>query len=190
MLFLNDDVSVIREEWLTAMVEHGQRDEVGAVGARLLFANGSIQHAGVVMGLFDTCGHAPQGAGTVQGCGARLANVIRNTSCVTGACVMIRKRVFDELGGFEERLPLTLQDMDLCLKALERGYLVVYTPYAELYHYEGSTKGIARSRPLAQELAYMQERWKHYIEDDPYYNPNLTRNATDFGLRFGRRSNA
>ena len=188
LVFLNDDINVIGDEWLTAMVEHGQRDEVGVVGARLLFADGKIQHAGVVMGLFNGCGHPLQGADPAGDADLRLTDVIRNTSSVTGACMLIRKAVFQELGGFEDQLPLTFQDMDLCLKALEHGYLVVYTPYAELYHYEGSTKAAAQIQPLAQELAYMQERWKSYIEDDPYYNPNLTRDGADYGLRFGSRA--
>ena len=188
LVFLNDDIGVIGDEWLTAMVEHGQRDEVGVVGARLLFADGKIQHAGVVMGLCDGSGHAFRGTNPAGDADLRLTGVIRNTSSVTGACMLIRKAVFQELGGFEDQLPSTFQDIDLCLKALEHGYLVVYTPYAELYHYEGSTKTAAQSRPSARELAYMQERWKSYIEDDPYYNPNLTRDATDYGLRFGPRT--
>ncbi len=188
LVFLNDDIGVIGDEWLTAMVEHGQRDEVGVVGARLLFADGKIQHAGLVMGLGDGAGNAFQGADPAGDTDLRLTDVIRNTSSVTGACMLIRKAVFQQLGGFEDQVPSTFLDIDLCLKALEHGYLVVYTPYAELYHYEGSTKTAAQSRAAVRELAYMQERWKSYIEDDPYYNPNLTRDATDYGLRFGPRT--
>ena len=184
-LFLNDDVTVVTAEWLTALVEHAQRDEVGAVGARLLYPNGRIQHAGVVMGVYENAGHHFKGVKSDQSYYFDLPGLVRNCAAVTGACMLLRRERFWEVGGFDEQnLPIAFQDVDLCLKLLQRGYLNVYTPYATLYHHEASSKSAEQYVPSEAEISYMQKRWRNYIENDPYYNPNLTRQTEDYCLRW------
>jgi GT2 family glycosyltransferase len=180
LLFLNNDVEVIDSEWLTVMAEHVQRREVGAVGARLLYPNDTVQHAGVVLGVGGIAEHAfrhfPADAPGV----ARQLQVTRNYSSVTGACLLTRREVFEEVGGFdEERLPVTFNDVDLCLKMRRAGYLIVYTPFAKLYHHESASR---RRSIEALETDVIRERWPEYLERDPYYNPNLSRERADFSL--------
>ena len=181
LLFLNNDVEVIHPDWLTAMLEHAQRPEVGAVGARLLYGDGRIQHAGVVVGINRVAANAFRSwPGEVIG-NLRLADLTRNCSAVTGACMMVPRRVFDEVGGFDEALRVVLNDVDLCLKIRERGYLVVYTPDALLYHYEGSSRG--RLHPPPDEKVF-ERRWSDFLDrGDPYYNPNLTDKHDDWRLK-------
>jgi GT2 family glycosyltransferase len=183
VLFLNDDTVPINAEWLEAMVEHAQRPEVGAVGCKLLYASGDIQHAGVAMGIADNCDHVfkhmsgdPSRTGYFD-----LPHIIRNVSAVTGACLMTRRDVFREVGGFEElHLPVAFQDIDFCLKLRAKGYLNIYTPHARLYHLECQTK--VEKVPNPAEVGYMHRQWGHVIAHDPYYHPNLTRMRTDCSL--------
>ncbi|HEY2802138.1 MAG TPA: glycosyltransferase family 2 protein [Chthoniobacterales bacterium] len=180
LLFLNNDAEVIDPEWLTSMAEHIQRPEVGAVGARLLFRDGSVQHAGIVLGVRGTVKHAFCGfAGDSPGV-CRQLQVTRNYSAVTAACLLTRRDVFEKIGGFdEEQLPVIFNDVDLCLKMRAAGYLVVYTPFAKLYHEESATRRLS-VEPI--ELAVLRERWPEVVERDPYYNPNLSRDQADFSL--------
>jgi GT2 family glycosyltransferase len=180
LLFLNNDVEVIESEWLTVMAEHVQRPEVGAVGARLLYPNDTVQHAGVVLGVGGIAEHAfrhfPADAPGVS----RQLQVTRNYSSVTGACLLTRRDVFEEVGGFdEEQLPVTFSDVDLCLKMRRAGYLIVYTPFAKLYHHESASR---RRSVEALETEVIRERWPEYLRRDPYYNPNLSRERADFSL--------
>jgi GT2 family glycosyltransferase len=180
LLFLNNDVEAIDSEWLTVMAEHVQRPEVGAVGARLLYPNDTVQHAGVVLGVGGIAEHAfrhfPADAPGVS----RQLQVTRNYSSVTGACLLTRRDVFEEVGGFdEERLPVTFNDVDLCLKMRRAGYLIVYTPFAKLYHHESASR---RRSVEALETEVMRERWPDLLARDPYYNPNLSRERADFSL--------
>lgn len=181
LLFLNNDVEVIRPDWLTAMLEHAQRPEVGAIGARLLYADGRIQHAGVVVGINRVAANAFRTwPGEATG-SLRLADLTRNTSAVTGACMMVPRRIFDEVGGFDEDLRVVLNDVDLCLKIRQRGYLVVYTPHALLYHYEGSSRG--RLHPPPDEKVF-ETRWSDFLDrGDPYYNVNLTDKHDDWRIK-------
>ena len=180
LLFLNNDVEVIDNEWLGVLVEHVQRPEVGAVGARLLYPNNTIQHAGVVLGVGGIAQHAFRGFGAEDPGVNRQLQVTRNYSSVTGACLMTRREIFEEVGGFDEaRLPVTFNDVDLCLKMRRAGYLIVYTPFAKLYHHESATR---RRSVEALETDVMRERWPDLLERDPYYNPNLSRERADFSL--------
>ncbi len=183
LLFLNDDVSVINSDWLTSMVELISRPEVGAVGGKLLFPNGSIQHAGVVMGLFDNCGHAFYGldGGIPHYFG--FTDLIRNVSAVTGACLMTKADVFWQAGGFDElRLAVAFNDVDLCLKIGALGYRVLFTPFAQLYHHESFSKTQKDLIPHPTEVAVMQSKWREVIAADPFYSPNLTRRQADYSL--------
>ena len=184
LLFLNDDTEAIEPEWLTSMLEHSQRPEVGAVGARLLFPNKTIQHAGVVIGIQGKAGHAFWGFPGDHPGYYDLARVIRNYSAVTGACLMVRRAAFEEVKGFDEAFEISYNDVDLCLRLRERGYLIVYTPYAELHHYQSASRGAYNPETDRKYEELLRARWNSLFEHgDPYYNPNLTLTAFDFSLR-------
>ena len=179
LVFLNDDVEVISPDWLTAMLEHAERPEVGAVGARLLYEDGRIQHAGVVVGINQGAANAfRRRAG--EATSPRLSELVREVSAVTGACMMVRRQVFEDVGGFDEKLPVIFNDVDLCLRIRREGYAVLYTPHAQLYHYEGSTRG---RRDPKEDRQVFQDRWAQLLTSgDPYYNPNLTNRHDDWSL--------
>jgi GT2 family glycosyltransferase len=180
LLFLSYQTEVFEADWLTTMAEHVQRPEVGAVGPRLLYPDDTVQHAGIVVGVGGIAEHAFRGLpGDAPGV-CRQSQATRNYSAVTGACLLTRRDVFEEVGGFdEERLPGSFSDVDLCLKMRRAGYLVVYTPFAKLYYHE------SRVRPQTVEpleTNVIRERWAEVLERDPYYNPNLSRERADFSL--------
>jgi len=180
LLFLNNDTEVINGDWLTIMAEHIQRPEVGAVGPRLLYPDDTVQHGGIVVGVGGIAEHAFRGFPAEAPGVCRQLQVTRNYSAVTGACLLTRRDVFNKVHGFdEERLPVTFNDVDLCLKIRRAGYLVVYTPFARLYHHESGTR---RRTVEPMETGVMRERWAEVLDDDPYYNPNLSRERADFSL--------
>jgi GT2 family glycosyltransferase len=180
LLFLNNDTEVIDGDWLTTMAEHIQRPEVGAVGPRLLYPDDTVQHGGVVVGVGGIAEHAFRGFPAEAPGVCRQLQVTRNYSAVTGACLLTRRDVFNKVHGFdEERLPVTFSDIDLCLKIRRAGYLIVYTPFARLYHHESGTR---RRSVEPMETGVMQERWAPVLQSDPYYNPNLSRERADFSL--------
>jgi GT2 family glycosyltransferase len=181
LLLLNNDVEVISAEWLSGMIEHAQRPEVGAVGAKLLYPDNRIQHAGVVLGINDVAGHSHKYLNGFEDFGYfGFPDLIRNYSAVTGACLMIRRTLFEEIGGLdEENLAVAYNDIDLCLRLRKTGYLIVYTPYALLYHKESASRGYRWNQA---EISYMMKKWRDEILNDPYYNPNLTRDAEDFSI--------
>lgn len=184
LLFLNDDTSVLSSEWLEAMVELVMRPEVGAVGAKLLYPDGRIQHAGVVMGIYDNCGHAFKGLDGSARHYFDFSDVIRNVSAVTGACLMTKSDVFWKVGGFdEEDFAVAFNDIDLCLKIGALGYRVLYTPHALLHHHEAFSKTSKDVVPHPDEVAAMRVKWEKVILQDPFYSPNLTRNDEDYSLR-------
>ena len=179
-VFLNNDTQVVEPDWLTAMLEQAQRPEVGAVGARLHYPDGRIQHAGLVLGVGGVADHAFKGLPGDSFTYFAFANVVRNVSAVTAACMMVSRRAFEEINGFDERLQVALNDVDLCLRLCQRGYLIVYTPFALLYHHESGTRGRLHP-PTDEELVWTV--WGDLIrKGDPYYNPNLTLSRTDWSL--------
>ena len=189
LLLLNDDITPLNADWLEAMVEHAQRPEVGAVGAKLLFPDGTFQHGGVVLGIHGNSGHAFKylPADEQQPYYFGLPHVVRNCSAVTGACLMTRRETLWEAGGFDEvHLAVAFQDVDLCLKMRAQGYLIVYTPHAQLIHAESKTRAHVEKTPSPYEVRYMQKKWSHVIARDPYYNPNLTRLNESFSLALPR----
>ena len=180
LLFLNNDTEIISKEWLDSMLEHSQRPEVGVVGARLLYADGSIQHAGVVVGPGGVAGHAHLFLpGDDPGYFARV-QLIQSLSAVTFACAMTRREVFEQIGGLnDQELKIAFNDIDYCLRARESGYLVVYTPYALLHHYESKSRGYEdtpeKQTRFSKEVLYMQKRHAALLQrGDPYYNPQLS----------------
>lgn len=179
-LLLNNDTEVLRAEWLRAMLEHSQRDEVGVVGARLLYPDDTVQHAGVVIDRTVVAMHPFQYTPGHHPGYAALPHLLHNVSAVTFACAMTRRDVFERLGGMDEtHLPVCFNDVDYCLRAREAGYVIVYTPYAVLRHFESKSRGIddhlARQTRFRDELAFMQQRHAAILRDgDPFYNPNLS----------------
>ena len=171
LLFLNNDTEVINNDWLRAMIEQAQRPEVGAVGAKLLFPDGQIQHAGIVLGFGGPTVHAFRlGAGQIPDC-LWFVDAIRDCSAVTAACLMIRHPLFNEIQGFDEGLAVDFNDVDLCLRLRELGYLIVYQPRALLYHHEAATRGRA-DHPSDEER--FSRRWASLLQrGDPYYGRNL-----------------
>ena len=182
MLFLNDDTTIVDAEWLTALVEHAQRPSVGVVGAKLLYPFGLIQHAGVVMGLWENTGHAFRNLPGDSQAYFGFPQIVRNCSAVTAACMMTKRDLFLRLGGFDEtHLAVAFQDVDYCLRVCEAGLRVVYTPFCTLVHHESVTKDEKLGNP--REVRYMQTRWADVIARDPYYSPHLSRKAEDYRLR-------
>lgn len=184
LLFLNDDTTVIAPDWLESMAELIVRPEVGAVGAKLLYPDKRIQHAGVVMGIYDNCGHAFKGLDGEAQHYFDFPDVIRNVSAVTGACLMTKASVFWEAGGFDETdFAVAFNDVDLCLKIGSKGYRVLYTPHALLYHHEAFSKTSKDLIPHPEEVTRMRLKWGKIIARDPLYSPNLTRNDEDYSIR-------
>ncbi len=188
LLFLNNDTEVISSDWIEAMLEYAQRPDVGAVGAKLIYPDGTIQHGGVTLGMGGVAGHAHRLLnGDSPGYFGRLV-LPRNLSAVTAACVMIPRRVFEAVKGFDELYPLAFNDVDLCLKIRQTGKLIVWTPYAKLYHYESKTRGldntVEKKARFESEVGRFYSKWGAELKKgDPYYSPNLTLQKTDFSLR-------
>ena len=187
LLFLNNDTEVISPDWIEAMVEQTQRESIGAVGGLLLYPDDTIQHAGVIMGLFDLAGHGHQNfEASEPGYISQIVST-NNYSAVTAACLMCRRDVFTEVGGFETKLAIAFNDIDFCLKLLEQGYHNIYLPHVVLYHYESKSRGYEDSPEkqarFAGEVAYMQSKWHDICDRDPCYNPNLTRDHVDYRLK-------
>jgi len=181
LLFLNNDIEVITPDWIEAILEHAQRPEVGAVGCKLLYPDNTIQHAGVILGLSPDPSNKVAGHVFIKNKNGSpgyfgLADTIRNYSAVTAAAMMIRKDVFEEVGGFDENLAVSYNDVDLCLKIRAKGYLITYTPYAELLHHESMSRGHSLNK---YEVDYMLKKWGNVLNNDPYYNPNLSLRRTN-----------
>ena len=177
LLFMDANIEAIDPDWLTIMAEHIQRSEVGAVGGRLLNPNDTIEHAGLVLGVNRIARPAFRGFPAEHPGANRQLQVTRNCSAVSGACMLTRRDVLQEVGGFDESLPESLADVDLCLKMQRAGYPIVYTPFAKLYWHAPQHDRIDERGD-----AIMRERWPDVLQRDPYYNPNLSRERADFSL--------
>ncbi|MCR4866300.1 MAG: glycosyltransferase family 2 protein [Lachnospiraceae bacterium] len=190
ILLLNNDVQVITVNWLEEMLMYAQRSDVGAVGAKLYYANKTIQHAGVVIGLgaHRTAGHTHYGQSRENlGYMGRLCYA-QDVSAVTGACLMVKKSLYEKVGGLDESFEVSLNDVDLCLKLRHEGLLNVFTPFAELYHFESISRGLddngEKARRYEEESARFREKWKKDLEaGDPYYNVNFSLDRSDYSLR-------
>ncbi|MEW8521556.1 MAG: glycosyltransferase [Candidatus Thiodiazotropha endolucinida] len=189
LCFMNDDIEVISPDWLGEMVSHGVRPEIGAVGARLWYPDDRLQHGGVVLGLGGVAGHAMKYSSKDNKGYMGRSVLIQNYTAVTAACLLLRREVFDAVGGFDsEHLAVAFNDVDLCIRIYQAGYYNLWTPYAELYHHESASRG-AEDTPEKQlrfsgEAEYMLEKYGPLLQRDPAYNPNLTRIAEDFSLNW------
>lgn len=189
---INNDIEVIGDGWLKEMVSHALRPEVGAVGAKLYYADGTVQHAGVITGICGVAGHGHKGLSRDAHGYFSRAQLTQDLSCVTAACLIMRRAVFEEVGGLDEaNLAVAFNDVDFCLRIRDQGYLVVWTPFAELHHLESASRGPDTAPDKVQrflsEVNYMRRRWGDRLAQDPYYNPNLSLDAEDFGLAFPPR---
>ncbi|SFQ09374.1 Glycosyltransferase, GT2 family [Butyrivibrio proteoclasticus] len=189
IVLLNNDTQVITVNWMEELLMYAQRSDVGAVGAKLYFPDRKIQHAGVVLklGAHRTAGHSHYGqAGMNLGYMGRLCYA-QDVSAVTGACLMVSRAKYDEVGGFDEGFRVSLNDVDFCLKLRDKGYLNVFTPFAELYHYESLSRGLdlegENAKRYEAESEHFRTKWKAVLDKgDPYYNPNFSLDRSDFSL--------
>ncbi|EFB9682801.1 family 2 glycosyl transferase [Escherichia coli] len=184
---INNDIEVINPEWLTEMVSHSLRPEIGCVGAKLYYPNDTLQHGGVILGIGGVANHSHKHfSRTHPGYFARLV-CTQNYSAVTAACLLIRKEIFDAVEGLdEENLKVAFNDVDFCLKVREAGYRNLWTPYAELYHYESISRGAEDSPEkiarFTREVNFMKSKWGKHLEVDPFYSKNLTKDREDFSF--------
>ncbi len=184
---VNNDIEVISPDWLTEMVGHASRQEIGCVGAKLYYSNDTIQHAGVILGLGGVAGHSHKHFDRNHpGYFHRLV-LTQNLSAVTAACLLVRREVYEEVGGLDEKnLRVAFNDVDFCLKVTTAGYRNLWTPHAELYHHESVSRGKEDSpekvRRFQQEIDYMRGRWGDLLDADPSYNRNLTQDREDFSI--------
>jgi glycosyltransferase involved in cell wall biosynthesis len=194
ILLLNNDVEIINKDWLHEMVAVASQDGVGAVGAMLWYPNKTVQHGGVLLGLGvgGVAGHAYHGLGFQQRRIKGLATKRRSFSAVTGACLMVSKKIYVGVGGLEEEnLSVAFNDIDFCLRVKKAGYRNVWTPYAELYHHESLSRGYEdtpeKQIRFEKEVNYMKQMWGSLLVNDPAYNPNLTLQHADFSLAWPPR---
>ncbi len=188
LLFLNNDTELIARNFIEEMLGFCQREDVGAVGARLLYQDDTIQHAGVVVGFGGIAGHTFIGLHKAENSYFHRAMCAQDYSAVTAACMMSKKSVFEEAGGFSEDLAVAFNDIDYCMKVRSLGKLVVYAPYAVLYHYESKSRGLEdtpeKVARFNREVAKFAKKWPDILKNgDPYYNPNLTLRKSNFALR-------
>ena len=192
LCLLNNDIEVITPGWLTEMVSHAVRPEIGAVGAMLYYPDDTIQHAGVFLGLGGVAGHAflrlPRGhEGQMN-----RARLVQNYSAVTAACLVVRRAVYAQVGGLNESdLAIAFNDIDFCLKVRAAGFRNVWTPFAELYHHESASRGLEdtpeKQARFKRESAYMRRTWGALLDQDPAYNPNLSLEVGEMGLAWPPR---
>ena len=186
LVFLNNDIEIISPDWLEQMLMYTQFKENAVVGAKLYYPDGTIQHAGVIIGLGGVAAHSHKGFVHEDfGYMGRLL-ITQDLSAVTAAMMMVRRDVFDEVGGFDEDYTVAFNDVDFCLKIREIGYHIIFTPYVEAWHYESKSRGqedtIDKQQRFQSEVNKFVQRWG-YQRRDPFYNPNLTLEREDFSLR-------
>lgn len=194
LLLLNDDTSVINPNWLDEMVSIALQPGVGIVGAKLWYSGNTLQHGGIILGIGGIGSHAHKHFSKINRGYFNRANLIQEFSAVTGACMLVDKNVFNNIGGFNEAdLHVAFNDVDFCLRAKQLGYKTVWTPFAELYHYESKSRGNDlhpdKIERFEKEIKYMNEKWGNIIQNDPAYSPNLTLIAEDFSLSWPPRIN-
>ena len=179
---------MINEDCIEELLSFCMREGTGIVGARLFYPDGTIQHAGVIVGLGGIAGHAFLGLyGNDPGYFARVT-CAQEYSAVTGACMMVKREAFEAVGGLDEAFEVAFNDVDFCMRVQQAGYQVVYNPFAMLYHYESKTRGgedtDAKVQRFQREIDLFASRWREFLsKGDPYYNPNLTLMKHDFSLK-------
>ena len=186
---LNNDMEIISEDWIEELLGHCQRPDTGIAGARLYYPDDTVQHAGIIVGLGGIAGSLLVGLKRGHTGYMHREALQQDLSAVTAACMMVTREAYEAVGGFEEKLAVAFNDVDFCLKVREKGYLVVYDPYVELYHYESKTRGAEdtkeKVRRFQSEIEYMRTRWIKIIKDgDPYYNKNFSLKKWNYSLKY------
>ena len=189
---MNNDIEALDSSWLTEMVSVISRDDIGIVGAKLLYPSNEVQHAGVVTGIWGVAAHINKNIGSDTPGYFGSAILASEKTAVTAACMLIRKSIFIEVEGFDaENLAVAFNDVDLCLKVRQKGYKIIWTPFALLYHHESPSRGLdtepEKIDRFNYEVYYMRRKWKGIIDNDPYYNPNLSLVSDQFDLAFPPR---
>lgn len=189
LLCLNNDMEVISSDWMEELLGHCQRPGTGIVGARLYYPDDTIQHAGIIVGLGGVAGNVFTGLKRGHTGYMHRESLQQDLSAVTAACILVRREAYEAAGGFEEKLAVAFNDVDFCLKVRDRGYLVVYDPYVELYHYESKSRGAEDTREKAErfqtEIEYMRTRWTSILKNgDPYYNRSFSLNKWNYSLKY------
>jgi len=185
---INNDIEVISPDWLTEMVSHAIRPEIGCVGAKLYYPNNKIQHAGVILGIGGVAGHSHKHVPRKSIGYFRRLHLVQNFSAVTGACLVVKKAIYKQVGGLDEdNLPVAFNDVDFCMKVGAAGYRNLWTPYAELYHHESISRGSDEETPekrlrARKESTYMRKKWQDQLQNDAAYSPNLTLVSEDFSI--------
>jgi len=189
LIILNNDIEVISWDWIESMLEYSQQSDVGVVGCKLYYPDNTIQHAGIIVGIGGYAGHAHKNFQAGRFGYFNRLHVLQDVSAVTGACMMVKTTIFNEVGGFDEdHLGVACNDVDFCLRVREKGYWNVFTPYAELYHYESKSRGyedtVGKKARFEREKAWFRQRHAAVLKrGDPFYNPNLSLDAEDFRKR-------
>ena len=188
VVLLNNDVEILTPMWIEEMLMYAQRPDVGAVGMMLYYPDDTVQHAGVILGIGGIAGHSHKYYRRGDGGYMSRMTLVQNLSAVTAAAMMLRTSVLRAAGGFDEQLAVAFNDVDLCLRIRQAGYLIVFTPFAEAYHYESKSRGpedtAEKQMRFRGEILHFQKRWQNVLDmGDPYYNPNLTLRYEDFRLR-------
>jgi GT2 family glycosyltransferase len=186
LCLLNDDIEVLTPGWLDEMVSFAVQPDVGAVGARLWYPGGTLQHGGVIVGVCDGVAHAHRRLARGDPGYFGRAVVQQELSAVTGACLVVRAEAFAAVSGLDERLEVAFNDVDFCLKLRQAGYRNIWTPFAELVHHESASRGVtdtpAKRAREEREINILRERWGETLRRDPFYNPNLSHTAADFSI--------
>jgi GT2 family glycosyltransferase len=190
---MNNDIEIITPEWLEEMVAFATQSEIGCVGARLWYPDGRLQHGGVIIGLGGVAGHAHKYFPKGDPGYFRRAVLHQSLSAVTAACLLLRREIFEEVGGLDEQLAVAFNDIDFCLRVRQAGYRNVWTPYAEMVHHESASRGhedtAAKQARFAAEIEFVQARWGRALKEDPAYSPNLTLDSEDYAYAWPPRSN-
>ena len=189
IILMNNDIQIVTPDWIEALLEHSQRSEVGAVGAKLYYPDNRVQHAGIIVGLYGNAGHCHKlFLKDDVGYYAR-AHVTHNVSAVTAALMMVKKSLYETVDGLDEaNFGVAYNDVDFCLRLIKLGYLNVFTPYCEAIHHESATRGYettpAKRDRFNKEREAFESRWKAYIaKGDPFYSPHLTLTSEDYAIR-------
>lgn len=189
LCLLNNDIEVISENWIEELLTYAAQPDVACVGAKLLYPNGNIQHAGVILGIGVIAGHQFIHLPNHQITGYHRANLVQELSAVTAACLMVKKSIYQELHGLnQDELKVAFNDVDFCIRALEKGYKNIYNPHAVLYHLESVSRGVDDSAEkksrLEKETQYMLSKWGTILKNDNAYNPNLSLENENHQLSF------
>ena len=189
VVLMNNDIEIINFDWMDALLEHSQREEIGAVGAKLYYPDDTIQHAGVIIGIGGHAGHSHKHSKRTSKGYFHRVMCIQNVSAVTGALLMVKRKLYQQTGGLDEiKFTIALNDIDFCLKLLNQGYSNIFTPFCEAYHHESASRGYENTTEkkarFQTEIGYFHERWKDILANgDPYYNINLSLETEDFSLK-------